>query len=619
MLGNLRTLYDLAHGFRRRYALAALLLLVGTLLLYGQPAIVGATLDAVLGDMLDQSPALIRRVVDLLGGAAFLRDNLWVAALATIACTGLGGLFTFGRMRAEAAAVEGIVRRLRDRLYDHLQRLPVSYFDKAQTGDLVQRVTSDVDTVRLFYSDQVIELLRAAALLLTVLPYLFLLDPVMALVAVAVLPVVVVFAVVFFARVRGSFKAMDEAEGAMTTAVQENLTGIRVVRAFARQDFERQKFAAKNHDHRDKHWRLFKLMAVYWASSDFLCFVQLVLVLIVGAVRVQNGDITAGTLVAFVQYVGIYLWPVRQMGRIVTELGKTTVAVGRIKEILDAPEEVDRTAAAEAATPGRFLGAVRFEHVTFAHGESVVLDDVSFAVAPGTTLGLIGPSGSGKSTVGQLLMRFYDPRSGRVTLDGVDLATLPRHVVRGQIAAVMQEPFLYGKTIAENLRVGRADAPDAAMIDAASTAAVHESVEKFERRYDTVVGERGVTLSGGQRQRVAIARALLRDAPVLILDDALSAVDTRTEAQILDALRQRRGRSTTILIAHRLSTLMHADQICVMEHGRIVQRGTHEELIAADGLYRRLWQIQTAIEDDGDDASNDREPQRFIESLASSH
>jgi ATP-binding cassette subfamily B protein len=569
-----------------------MLLAVGTTLLYVQPIVVGIAVDQVLGQATDDS-SLKRWMLGLLGGEVFLREHLWVAAILIVAGTALGGAFTFGKMRLGATAAERITRGLRDRLYNHLQHLPCTYHDKSQTGDLVQRCSSDVETTRLFYSDQVLELARASVLLLTALPLMFMIDATMALVATCVLPVIVTFAVVFFAKVSGTFKAMDEAEGSLTTTIQENLTGIRVVRAFARQDFEISKFQARNDDHRGKHWKLYRVMAVYWASSDFLCFSQFTLTLLVGAWRVSEGLMTAGTLMTFIGCVGIYIWPVRHMGRIVTELGKTTVAIGRIREILDAPAETSPDAPSRA-----FGGRVRFDNVSFSHGTKPVLEGISFTLEPGQTLALLGPSGAGKSTIAQLLMRFYEPTAGVITLDGHDIASLPRKLVRQNVASVMQEPFLFGKTIRENIKLGRHDAPDDDMTAAARAASIHESISSFEKTYDTVVGERGVTLSGGQRQRVAIARALLKDAPVLILDDALSAVDTHTESIILDALRRRRGRHTTIVIAHRLSTLMHADQILVIEHGRIVQCGTHATLVEQEGLYRRLWNVQTALEQD---------------------
>jgi ATP-binding cassette subfamily B protein len=596
MTGNAHWLWKLARAERMRYAVAIVALAIGTLLLYVPPLLVGATIDFVLGNRAQDVPAPARLAIETIGGREFVAGHLWIAGLAIVVVTSIGGAFMYLKSRFAAIACENIARQLRQTLYDHLQHLPLRWHDTHQTGDVVQRCSTDVETVRNFYSNQVVEIVRASVLLLTAIPILLWLDWVMALVAVSVLPVIVIFAIVFFARVQHAFKAMDEADGAMTTVLQENLSGVRVVRAFAREQFEIDKFARKNHGHRDLHWKLFRIMAVYWSSSDFLCFTQLTLVLIVGALRVAGGDMTVGTLVAFLSYVNIYLWPVRMMGRILTETGKAMVAIGRIREVLDAPLEAPP--ADPLPLPPQVKGRVEFRDVRFRHRDADVLHGISFAIEPGRTLALLGPSGSGKSTIASLLLKLHDPTAGTITLDGLDLSRLGRKDVRSVVSSVMQEPFLYSKTVRDNIRLGRPAAGDEEIIRVAEMARIHESIERFEKSYDTVVGERGVTLSGGQRQRVAIARALLKDAPVLILDDALSAVDTQTESHILEALRRRRGHHTTLLIAHRLSTLQHADEILVLEHGRVVQRGTHEQLMNVEGMYRRLWQIQTALEED---------------------
>ncbi len=419
------------------------------------------------------------------------------------------------------------------------------------------------------------------------IPLMLALDPRMTLVSVLVIPPIVIFSIVFFRRVRSAFKQVDEAEGKMTSTLQENLTGIRVVRAFARQEYEKEKFEARNAVHRDLDFRLYKLMAWYWSTSDLMCMGQKALVLAAGGYWLATGQLKVGAFYFFLAVVNMFIWPVRMMGRILTELGKATVSIGRIGEILEKARETDPVKTEVGTVAGR-RGEVVFERVIFHHGgEKHILDDISFRISPGQTVALLGPSGAGKSTIVNLLLRFYDPESGVIRLDGQDIGTMERKAVRSQIAVVMQEPFLYSKTLRENIRLGRQSAPEEEIEEAASMACVHASILEFEKGYDTLVGERGVTLSGGQRQRVAIARALLGNTPILILDDALSAVDTETESMILEALARRRGKHTTILIAHRLSTLMSADRILVLDHGRLIQEGTHASLLEEDGLYRR--------------------------------
>lgn len=591
-----KTLWELTEGHRLRYGMAILAMFCSNIFFFGVPLVAKLAIDAITGEVVPNPSPLdlmaSEYLVEVTTGQVLLGGGVAVVILTLI-----GGAFLYLRGRWAQTASEAIVRALRDRLYSHLHHLPCEYHDKADTGDLVQRCSSDVETVRVFLSAQIVEIGRAVLLLLTVFPILLWLDWRMAVASTVLFPIIIAFAVIFFRKVKALFLETDEAEAEMTAVLQENLTGIRVVRAFARQDFECEKFAAKNECFRDKNYRLIRLLAAYWGTSDFFCVGQIGVALMFGAWLRTDGAMSVGTLFAFMSYIGIVIWPVRHMGRVITDTGKAIVSLGRLHEVLGSEPETTPESVAE---PPMVRGEIEFDHVDFAFGDGEpALRDVSFHVRAGETLALVGPPGSGKSTIAQLLLRLYDyDGTGSIRLDGVELATFERKHVRSQIGVVLQEPFLYSKTIAANLRVGRASASHEDLIESATAASIHESIEEFEHGYQTLVGERGVTLSGGQRQRTALARALLKDPPVLILDDALSAVDTRTEADILAALKSRAHRRTTVIIAHRLSTILHADRILVLEEGRIVQDGNHDTLVGEEGPYRRLWKIQGALEED---------------------
>ncbi|MET0384335.1 MAG: ABC transporter ATP-binding protein [Polyangiales bacterium] len=584
-------LWAITRGQRRRYLGVALLTSAANGLMFGTPLVARHAIDVVVERDVGKAATWLTEPARWLGltlTSSITRYLVW-SGLAIVLLTAIGGYFQYLRGLSAGIASESIARDLRNELYRRLHHLRAQFYDTADTGDLVQRCSSDVDTLRVFLSGDVVEIARVVLLLVIVTPILFAMDTGLAWASLVLMPAIIIFAYVFFKQVKKVFEATDEAEAAMTAVLQESLTGIRVVRAFARQDFEISKFAAKNAQFRDHNFRLMRLLGLFWSTSDCLCLLQIGIVLMTGAIWATQGRITVGTLFAFMTCEALVVFPIRQIGRVLTESGKAVVALGRVNEILSSPEETLEPIPART----RADGELRLEHVTFGYDPArPVIRDLSLHVRAGETLAIVGAPGSGKTTLIRLLLRLYAHGEGAIRIDGQDITTASRQWLRRQIGVVLQDPFLYSRTVQDNLLVGQPGASRDVIEQATRDAALHDAIERFTDGYQTLVGERGVTLSGGQRQRLALARALIKDPPILVLDDSLSAVDTRTEAHILGALRARRGRHTTLVIAHRLSSVANADRILVLEHGRAVQLGDHATLSQIDGPYRRLVQIQ---------------------------
>ena len=578
------------RGSKRYFAVCILFGLLLTLFDMVTPQIVRLAVDAVIGeDTGELSPALAA-LLKRMGGAGALGEKIWSAALLTVGAGLSAALCRYLSRVFGARAGETLVKTMRDELYDHIQRLPWSWHMENATGDIIQRCTSDVDAIRNFLQQNFVALFNTAALITMAVWCMMAMDATLSLVAVAFIPLVVTYSVVFHNRSSKHFLECDENEGVLSTIAQENLTGVRVVRAFGRESYERDRFEAQNQVYTNAWMKLCRMLALFWAAGDLSSGLQNMIMLLLCTVRCVNGDFTTGEFVAFLSYNAMLVWPVRQLGRIISQMSRAGVSMDRLSYILDSEPEEDDPEAVEAPMTGDIV----FEDVSFGYGEGdEVLSHVSFTIPAGSSFGILGATGSGKSSLLHLLCRLYRPSSGRITVGGTDIAKMPAAWLRSQIGVVLQEPFLFSRTIGENIGVCGAGAEE--IRAAAVTACVDGDIRSFPKGYDTLVGERGVTLSGGQKQRVAMARMLSKKTPILVFDDSLSAVDTETDGKIRQALRRDLGERTTILVSHRITTLMDCDNILVLEQGRVAESGSSRELYEKGGIYRRVYDMQMSL------------------------
>lgn len=599
---KLRLLGRAAHGTYVHFIIGAAGIVFAILSAYCIPLITSFTIDYVLIDYAESGYSggivvapWLQTIIEQFGGKAFLIKHLYIMGIALVLMTAVNAVSVFLRRSEVARGSELLAYNFRTMLYDHLANVPYDYYKHISSGDVIQRCTSDVDTIRRFVQNQLLEIVRTVFMIIIAAVILFTMNAKLALFSVMIMPLLAIASFIYCKGVKKNFTLVDEAEGALSAAIQENASGMRVVRAFGQQRSEMDSFTEKNADYSKKSLKLNYLMAYFWGSSDSFGYIQIGISLVVGILYVIRREISVGELLVFSSYTTMLVWPVRQLGRILADLEKAGVSLGRINEIMEAPVEEE---------PGKALkpeirGSVEFKNVGFGYEDGQeVLKDISFTAKPGQTIAILGSTGSGKSSLVQLLQRLYTAREGEILIDGVNINDIERHHLRRNIGIVLQEPFLYSRTIMENVRISRPEATEEEVYEATSVASVHNVITSFEKGYDTIVGEKGVTLSGGQKQRVAIARMLMQKAPIIILDDSMSAVDTETDAAIRDALQARRDGCTTFIISHRITTLSRADKILVLEGGRLVQTGTHEELLKQDGLYKRIADIQNLLEDE---------------------
>lgn len=556
------------------------------------PQIIRVAVDNVIGGSLLTEGTFTARLVERVGGAQYLHARLWILAGAVVVVALVKAASQYFFRVTNTKATETFVKTARDALFTHIEHLPFSWHMQNKTGDIIQRCTSDIETIKRFISEQMTNVFRIIILVVLSMIFMFSMNVPLTLIVLVPMPVIVAYSVRFHRSIRAGFIDCDENEGKLSAMVQENLTGVRVVRAFGRERYERDRF----HDHNAFYaglWvKMARLMARYWSTADLLSYGQAMLVVVFGAVFCIQGKMTSGEYIAFISYNALLTWPIRQLGRMISDMSKAGVSLERLEYIMDSRVEADKP---DASAPP-LDGDIAFEHVNFAYeGCPQMLHDISFTMKAGTTLGILGGTGSGKSTMMLLLDRLYDlpAENGRITIGGVDIADMQAEHLRRNIGIVLQEPYLFSRTLGENIGITKDGITLTEIREAARAACLEETIDSFTNGFETFVGERGVTLSGGQKQRAAIARMLTQSTPIMIFDDSLSAVDTETDAKIRAAIEKRFGSASIILISHRITTLQKADQILVLDHGRIAEQGTHDQLKKAGGVYQKIYEIQS--------------------------
>lgn len=590
-----KTLMPLTKGYRHHYIIAAVATVLGVGFNFLPQQIIRVTVDSVIDSQPLGLPQFLVDLINWFGGVELFRNHLYLCALAVLIVALITALCEWVSRSNIAKGSEGILRNMRNKMYDYCQRLPFSWHAKQHTGDLVQRCTSVIDIIRNFIAGQIVEVFRTSVLVILSMSLMFSMNLKLSLVALIFMPIIVLYSL-FFCNINAkTFQQVEAAEGELYATTQENLTGVRVVKAFGRERYEAERFGEKNKKFTDLFLKFGYQLGYYWGIGDLVTGIQVLTVILVGVFETVAGNITLGEYMTFVSYNFMLVWPIRNFGRILSEMSKARECLLRVDEVLrEKPEEDDPCGLEPDMT-----GDIVFDHVTFYYSSvQPMIKDVSFTIKKGQTFAILGATGSGKSTLMYLLNRLYDiPEGcGKITIGGIDIRKIKLRWLRSHIGMVLQEPFLFSKSIRENIGIHQDGMELSEIRKAAQVAAVDGAILSFESGYDTEIGERGVTLSGGQKQRVAIARMLTKKTPIMIFDDSLSAVDTETDIQIRQALKEIHQGVTTVLISHRIATIMHADQILVLDDGKVSDLGTHEELIARDGIYKQIFEIQMGID-----------------------
>ena len=552
-------------------------------------------IDTIKGDIFDapQAGSLELFIANIFGGPQFLSENLWVFSIIIVTIALAVALLAFSRFLIRSYIGPGVSRNIQLKLFYHIEHLPYSFMKKSRSGDVIQTCTRDEEVFRRFMTREMYSIVYTFLIVVFSFSILFSINWKIALVSMTLIPFLFIYSFFIIKEVRIRYRKTDDSEGLMTAKIEENLASVRVVKAYNNEAYEIESFEKSLNDYRKKyiHWR--KLSAFFFSSSDIFVFGQILLTTLFGVALAYSGDITVGTLVVSFTFVNMMVWPIRDVATILSNMARAIAAMDRLLIILNEPVED-----IVSGDKPKINGEIIFENVAFQFDDAKepVLHDVNLKIKKGATVAVLGKTGAGKSTLAYLLTRLYDPTKGRILIDGQDITEISRSHLRQNVATVLQEPFLFSKTIISNIRIANPSASEEEVYKAARIADIHDNILTFKQGYETPVGEKGVTLSGGQRQRLAIARTIINKAPILIFDDSLSAVDTETDINIRSALKKRSEETTTLIITHRIATAKDADLIIVLENGTISEQGTHEQLIARKGLYQRVYEIQTKLQ-----------------------
>lgn len=589
---NRELVWHFLRGSKAYFIIAIVCISLMNLLALIVPRVISYTVDTLITGKESDLPAFIVDAIESIGGPAYIREHLYLIAVFLMVIGALSALCNYLYRYYNNKGAETLVETMRNEIFAHIARLPFSWHTKNQTGDIIQRCTSDVDAVKNFVSGQLTEVFRVVLMVAFSLYFMFTINVKLALIAVILIPINIAYSAYGHKRMGKIFEEADVEEGKLSAVVQENLTGVRVVRAFGRELFEKERFEKQNHDYWKMWIRMDWILAWFWAIGTLLLSLQTMIVVVLGAVFAVRGEMLAGEYIAFFSYNIMLTWPIRLLGRLISGLSRSEIATDRIRYIMNSEPEKDE---GKKLKPD-MTGDIVFNNVSFAYDESKeIVKDVSFRIKGGTTVGILGGTGSGKSTLMHLLNRLYElpKENGSITISGVDIKDIEVGYLRENVGMVLQEPYLFSRTLAENIALGGTNAEIEDIREAAGTASLLETIENFKEGFETTVGERGVTLSGGQKQRTAIARMLIGKSPIMVFDDSLSAVDAETDAKIRKGLMEKGKDSTVIIISHRITTLMAADNILVLDKGRLVESGTHDELIKNTGIYRKIYDIQS--------------------------